>query len=89
MLVESLLFDKLTKSKESFDEKEKETKKALTFWEIVILILVGLYLGVLILLWLRIVFNAFSCSAGQGVSSVIFPGLYSLYKFGDLIKLTC
>lgn len=88
MLVESLILNKLRTSKESFDEKEKP-KKALTFWEIAILILVGLYVGVMILLWSRIVFSAFSCSAGQGFSSVVFPGLYSLYKFGDLIKSTC
>ena len=88
MLVESLILNKLTTSKEPFDEK-KQPKKALTFWEIAILILVCLYVGVMLFLWSRIVFSAFSCSAGQGVSSVIFPGLYSLFKFGDLIKLTC
>jgi hypothetical protein len=85
MFLESLLMKKLRgPTKESFKEE-----KPLTFVEIVILVLLCVYIVVAIMLWLRVVAAAFSCSAGQGVSSVIFPGLYSLFKFGDLIKLSC
>ncbi len=87
MLLESLLVKKLKgPAKESFKD---DKAKALSFFEIVVIVLLCVYVAVAIMLWLRVVFNAFSCSAVQGVSSILFPGLYSLFKFGDLIRLSC
>ena len=85
MLLESIILDKFRKS----DKKKESFSEKLSFVDVMVIVVIALYLVVAVALWLRVVFTAFSCSVGQGLSSVLFPGLYSLYKFGDLIDATC
>ena len=70
--------------KETFAEE-----KSSRLYENIMLLFNIIYLLVILVLWIRVVISAFKCGTMEGCSSFIFPSLYSLYKFGDLIKLSC
>jgi hypothetical protein len=40
-------------------------------------------------LWIRITIIAFSCKFIEGISCLLFPSMYALFKFGDFIKFSC
>lgn len=85
-----MLLEIITVLKAFNKKKEKFTEeKSSGLYENTMLILTIIYLLVILVLWVRVVISAFQCGAMEGFSSVIFPSLYSLYKFGDLIKLSC
>jgi len=77
----------------TFKNKQKEEKfteeKPRELYANVMLIFTIIYFLVVLVLWVRVVISAFQCGTMEGFSSLIFPSLYSLYKFGDLIKLSC
>lgn len=70
--------------KEAFSE-DKSSK----MYEISVFIFIIMYILIIFVLWVRVVISAFQCGTMEGISSLIFPSFYSLYKFGDLIKLSC
>ena len=70
--------------KETFSED-----KSSRMYENTMLIFIIMYVLVMLFLWIRVVISAFKCGTMEGLSSFIFPSFYSLYKFGDLIKLSC
>lgn len=74
----------LEKKKEAFSED-----KSSRMYEFSVLIFIIMYVLVIFVLWIRVVISAFQCGTIEGISSIIFPSFYSLYKFGDLIKLSC
>ena len=81
------LIKTLNKNKQK-EEKFTEEKPS-GLYANVMLIFTIIYLLVVLVLWIRVVMSAFQCGTMEGFSSLIFPSLYSLYKFGDLIKLSC
>lgn len=83
MLFEFLAIKEVMK-KETFTEETSSRT-----YENVMLLLTIMYTVCILVLWIRVVVSAFKCGTSEGFSSVIFPSLYSLYKFGDLIKLSC
>jgi hypothetical protein len=87
MLLETALamIYKNKKKTENFAEDQKTTGG----YGVMFLILVLVWALLMLILWLRIVFLAFSCSLGEGVASIFFSSHYGLYKFGDLIKVSC
>lgn len=64
-------------------------EKSSGLYENIVLLFMITYMLCLLILWTRVVVSAFHCGTTEGFSSLIFPSLYSLYKFGDLIKLSC
>lgn len=85
-----MLLEIITVLKAFNKKKEKFTEeKSSGLYENTMLILTIIYFLVVLVLWVRVVISAFQCGTMEGFSSVIFPSLYSLYKFGDLIKLSC
>ena len=84
MLFETLLLKKLYRT-----EKFEEESKALSVLDFILITSLLVYVIAAFFLWGRVVFNAFGCNLSQGFASVMFPGLYSLFKFGDTIKATC
>ena len=83
MIFELLAFKNSIK-KETFAEE-----KSSRFYDNTMLLFIIIYMLAVLVLWIRVVICAFKCGTMDGLSSVIFPSLYSLYKFGDLIKLSC
>lgn len=78
------LIKTLNKKEEKFTEE-----KSSRLYENTMLMVTIIYFLVVLVLWVRVVISAFQCGTMEGFSSLIFPSLYSLYKFGDLIKLSC
>jgi hypothetical protein len=90
MLIESLAtFYNLKKKPEKFAEEKKTTPLVSTWYDILYIIFAGVWFVVLVLLWVRIVYMAFKCSVKEGFASILFSSHYGLYKFGDLIKVSC
>jgi len=83
-MIFELLALKKTIKKETFTEE-----KSSRLYENTMLMVTIIYFLVVLVLWVRVVISAFQCGTMEGFSSLIFPSLYSLYKFGDLIKLSC
>ena len=89
MLLETALAMIYKKKTENFAEEKKTTAVASTWYDVMFLIIGFVWLVLILILWLRIVFLAFSCSLGEGVASIFLSSHYGLYKFGDLIKVSC
>ena len=91
MLLETaiIMMNMEKKKKETFENASKEKVAVWTLFDIVYMIFGITWALIFVALWLRIVYLAFSCSVGEGVSSLLFSSYYSLYKFGDLIKVSC
>ena len=96
MLLETaiVMMNMKRKKDEKFVEIEEEDTTSnetnnWTLFDIMYLIFVVMWGMIFIALWLRIVYLAFSCSLGEGITSLLFSSHYSLYKFGDLIKVSC
>ena len=83
MFFELLALKKSLKT-ESFTE-EKSNK----LYENILLIFIIIYILCAFVLWVRVILSAFQCGKAEGVSSLVFPSLYYIYKFGDLVKLSC
>lgn len=81
----SALLKTLKKDKEEKFTEEKSSR----LYENTILVFTIMYFIIVLVLWVRVVISAFQCGTMEGFGSLIFPSLYSLYKFGDLIKLSC
>jgi len=77
------------KQRDNFAEDKKTTAVASTWYDFMFAIFGYFWLVLILILWLRIVFLAFSCSVGEGIASIFFSSHYGLYKFGDLIKVSC
>lgn len=82
MLFELLLAKKST---ERFTEENKTNRT----YDNIVLVFMIIYFLTMLVLWIRVVVSAFQCGAMEGFSSILFPSLYTLFKFGDLIKLSC
>lgn len=82
MLFELLLAKKGT---ERFTEENKTNRT----YDNIVLVFMIIYFLTMLVLWIRVVVSAFQCGAMEGFSSILFPSLYTLFKFGDLIKLSC
>lgn len=80
-----LLLLRQNKSNEKFTE-EKSTNRT---YDNIVLLFAIIYLIIMLILWIRVIVSAFQCGAMEGFSSILFPSLYTLFKFGDLIKLSC
>jgi hypothetical protein len=89
MLLESVIAMMYKPKKEHFAEEQNTTPVASTWYDVMFSIFGFIWLVLILILWLRIVFLAFSCSVGEGVASILFSSHYGLYKFGDLIKVSC
>ena len=75
---------------EKFTEKNKKENKPSDLLMLVYMILFVIWVGISLLLWFRVVIYAFKCGGfTEGISSILLPSHYGLYKFGDLIKLSC
>ena len=83
-----MLFELLT-VKNALKTESFTQKKSSRLYENINLIMTIIYVLCLLVLWIRVVMFAFQCGRMEGLSSFIFPTFYSLYKFGDLIKLSC
>lgn len=77
------------KQKENFAEDASKEKIVWTWFDVIYMFLGITWAIMFVALWLRIVYLAFSCSFGEGVASMLLSSHYSLYKFGDLIKVSC
>ena len=76
--------------KESFKQtEENSTIETWSVFDYFSLIAFIMWMIVTFGLYFRIIIIAFYCSVGQGLSSMFVPSLYGLYKFGELIKMTC
>ena len=82
-MIFELLAIRNMKKQENFTEKTNKTFSNVT------ILLSLVYLACILVLWVRVIVSAFACGTGEGISSILVPSLYSLYKFGDLIKLSC
>lgn len=89
MLLESAIAMMYKKKRENFAEEVKPTPVVTTWYDVLYAIFGIVWVIVFFLLWLRIVYLAFTCSVGEGVASIFFSSHYGLYKFGDLIKVSC
>lgn len=89
MLLESAIAMMYKKKQENFAEEVKPAPVVTTWYDVLYAIFAIVWIIVFFLLWLRIVYLAFTCSVGEGVASIFFSSLYGLYKFGDLIKMSC
>jgi hypothetical protein len=77
---------------ESYVNEEQENISSSTtggFFGILYMIMMVVYFVTIFILWGRLVYKAFKCSIKQGFSSIILPVHYNLYKFGDLISVSC
>lgn len=77
---------------QSSNEEEYETikpKKAGSILSIILIIMFLIYAVSILVLWGRMVFEAFKCSSKQGFASIFVPVHYNLYKFADLISISC
>jgi tryptophan-rich sensory protein len=86
------LLNKNSMSREYPNEELIEEKKPSIFsnvFGIVFLIIFIIYGISLLFLWGRMVMEAFKCSTKQGVASIFLPVHYNLYKFADLISISC
>ena len=82
------------KNKDRFsNEEEYETIKPKGFGGgilgIIVIIMFLIYAVSILVLWGRMVFEAFKCSSKQGFASIFVPVHYNLYKFADLISISC
>ena len=81
------------KRDQSSNEEEYETIKPKGFGGgilgIIIIIMFLIYAVSILVLWGRMVFEAFKCSSKQGFASIFVPVHYNLYKFADLISISC
>lgn len=82
-MIFELLTLRIMKEQENFTEKANKTFSNVT------ILLSLVYLVCILVLWMRVIVSAFACGTGEGISSILVPSLYSLYKFGDLINLSC
>ena len=90
MLFEALFaYTVQKKKKENFVEDESVDKNEWTIFDIAYVIISVVWLLIAIALYIRIIVSAFYCGIGQGASALLFPSHYGLYKFGDLINVSC
>lgn len=89
MLLESTMAMIYKKKRENFAEEAKTTPVVTTWYDFLYMIFAIVWIVIFFALWLRIVYFAFTCNVGEGVASIFFSSLYGLYKFGDLIKMSC
>ena len=69
--------------------EEKETNTSSNVFAIVFFIIFIIYGLSILFLWGRMVMEAFKCSTKQGFASIFFPVHFNLYKFADLISISC
>lgn len=84
-----MLFELLLLRQNKSNEKFTEEKSSNRTYDNIVLVFMIIYFIAMLVLWIRIVVSAFQCGAMEGFSSILFPSLYTLFKFGDLIKLSC
>lgn len=89
MLLESIIAKNLLqKETEKFSEDKKDFGGVM-WLGVLYLVAIFIYVIALLILWIRVVVKAFSCSTRDGMLSVLTPSLYAMYVFADTITLTC
>lgn len=90
--IASLYFNKKasnSQKEEKFTEDGKK-KKPNDLLLLTYMVMFVVWVAISLLLWFRVVIYAFKCGGiVEGASSIFLPSHYGLYKFGDLIKLSC
>jgi hypothetical protein len=73
--------------KERFETAEDSDSSGilLTFYVIIIIFFAIIYFAVMLGLWIRIVYYAFKSGPGEGISSIIFYQLYTMFKMGSFM----
>lgn len=90
MILESIIAKNLLqKETEKFSEDKKDVGAGVMWLGLLYLIAIFIYVIALLILWIRVVMKAFTCSTRDGLMSVFTPSLYALYVFADTITLTC
>ena len=83
------MFFELLALKKSLKTESFTEEKSNRLYENILMLFIIIYILCALMLWVRVMLSAFKCGRVEGVSSVVFPSLYYIYKFGDLIKLSC
>jgi len=86
--IAKFFFNKTTESYVN-EEQEKMSSSTGGLFGMLFMIMIVIYFITIVLLWGRMVYKAFKCSTKQGVSAIFLPVHYNLYKFGDLISVSC
>ena len=89
MFLETLMFNRANRKQENYVQDEDSAHKNNSVGSILYLMMVMTYMLVLVLIWFRLIYLAFDCSIWDGLASILCPVHYNLYKFGDLISISC
>lgn len=67
-----------------------EEKKEMDTWSVVLFFLFTIpWILTILVLWIMQVKAAFECNVYEGVFALFFMQMYKMFKFSELIKLTC